>query len=177
MIVKLLLEHDADPNYNGHIGKSPLRCTIDIEIIKILLKYGAKVDCRDFIQITPLMNALDCKQFEWAKLYLEHGANINHCRNDGRTALHEASITGKLQTIEFLLKHGANIEAIDEYKCTPLHLAARNDGPLWVENEHKEQPDAVKILLKNGANPNLKDIDLKTGLQYAVEGRHYEICS
>ena len=27
----------------------------------------------------------------------------------------------------------------------------------------------------NGANPNLKDIDLKTGLHYAVEGGHYEI--
>ena len=30
LIVKHFLEHDADANYNGHIGKSPLRCTIDI---------------------------------------------------------------------------------------------------------------------------------------------------
>ena len=166
-IVKLLLEYGADPNHIDKLWSSPIHYTVDSEIIKELLKYGAEVDSEDSSGMTPLMRALAGEKFEIAKIFLDHGANINHCDNDGLTALHEASNTGQLETIEFLLKHGANIDAIDDEKCSPLHLAARrNNEPFWEE----EQPEAVKILLKNGANPNLKDIETKTGLHYAVIG-------
>ena len=179
-IVQLLLQYGADPNYIDIIGKSPIHEAVIfnyIEITKELLKHGAEVDRESIIEMTPLMHALYEKMFEIAKICLEHGANINHqCSKDGRTALHVASNTGKLETIEFLLKHGANIDAIDDENCTPLHLAARKEFP-WTENDSllREQPEAVKILLKNGANPNLQDMHSKTGLYYAVRGRNFQI--
>ena len=54
---------------------------------------------------------------------LEKGANINTTTIDGVTALHQAVIDGKLDTIKLLLDKGADINAQDYEGWTPLHAA------------------------------------------------------
>ena len=72
-IVKLLLQHNADPNLIDKLWKSPLHIAVKnghIGIIKELLKHGAEVDGKDGVKMTPLMSALDGKKFEiatWGK--------------------------------------------------------------------------------------------------------------
>ena len=148
-IVKLLLEHDADPNHIDKIGNYPLHCTVNSEIVKELLKHGADVDSENRFQRTPLRCALNCKQFETAKIFLEHGANINHCTNDGHTALHEASITGKLKTIEFLLKHGANPNLKDIDSITGFHYAVIG-GNFQIVRLYLEYATNLDLCIRDG---------------------------
>ena len=150
-------------------SKSPLHCAVkhgNIEMVKELLKHGAEVDSEDNFQCTPLMDALKRNQFDIAKLLLEYGANINHCDNRGMTALHSAAAIGHVKTIEFLLKNGANVNAIDNIKYSPLHTATEMEE--W--DEFSEHSDCVKMLLENGAIPNLKATHLlQTALHFAAQ--------
>jgi Ankyrin repeats (many copies) len=43
--------------------------------------------------------------------------------NDGYTALHYASITGRLTVVRYLIQNGANVNAMNIGGMTPLHLA------------------------------------------------------
>ena len=42
-----------------------------------------------------------------------------------RAALHIAAINERVEALDVLLTNGANLDAIDEFKNTPLHLAAK----------------------------------------------------
>ncbi|KAF8497808.1 ankyrin repeat protein [Russula emetica] len=74
------------------------------------------------------------------RLLLERGADINAQNRGGRTPLHFASITGKLEAVRLLLKHGADVEAKDNDRMTALQEAA--------EEGHDE---VVKLLRERGA--------------------------
>jgi ankyrin repeat protein len=86
-----------------------------------------------------------------------HGADIQARTTNGRTALHYASMIGRVATMQWLLQQGANINAQDKLGQTPLHLATQNDTT-----------SAAHLLLTKGANPNVANIDGETTLFYAV---------
>ena len=157
-IVKLLLEHKADANFENLSGKTPLQFAVlqgHIEIIEELLKHGAKVDLIGGLKVTPLMNAFLADRIDIAKILLDHGADINHCWTKGRSVLHHAGVAdGNFRKVEFLLKNQADVDARDSSDCTPLHLATmfRHDK-------------VVKLLLINGANSNLIDNEELTAFQ------------
>ncbi|CBF75199.1 hypothetical protein AN3871.2 [Aspergillus nidulans FGSC A4] len=56
-------------------------------------------------------------------LLLENGAEVNASNNNGRTALMEAALWGRLETVEILLSHGANKTLRDTNKKRALDLA------------------------------------------------------
>lgn len=88
---------------------------------------------------------------------LAHGADIQARTANGRTALHFASVIGRVATMEWLLQHGANINAQDKLGQTPLLLATQNDTT-----------SAAHLLLMKGADPNMANIDGETTLFYSV---------
>lgn len=59
---------------------------------------------------------------------------------------------------DVLLKNGANVNSIDSDKNTPLHLAAQRSEP----------DDLVSLLIKSGADVNLKNKYGKTALDIAI---------
>jgi hypothetical protein len=62
----------------------------------------------------------------------------------------------KYKSCEALLKGGANPNIVSEpYGESPLFVAS---GFSWVDNQAKEDPKYVKLLLKYGANPNINYI-------------------
>ncbi|XP_052086013.1 serine/threonine-protein phosphatase 6 regulatory ankyrin repeat subunit A-like [Mytilus californianus] len=101
------------------------------EVVKILLKYGAKVDLTveedDFQEddglsltirygYTPLFAACQRKYYEIVDMLLETGANLNK-------ALYDACREGYLDTVQFLLQKGAQVNLIGRYGQTALYGA------------------------------------------------------
>jgi len=81
----------------------------------------------------------------------------NPIERTGYTAnpLNIAISKGDLQTVKKFIEYGADVNQISE-DFTPLMIAARY-------NKH----EIVKILLENGARPNLKNEKGYTALKYA----------
>jgi len=79
-VVKLLLEHGADPNVKNRDGKTPLHNAASeghLEVVKLLLERGADPNVKDDDGNTPLHNAAWRGHLEVVKLLLEHGADPN----------------------------------------------------------------------------------------------------
>lgn len=83
---------------------------------------------------------------------------INQGDHYGRTALHLAVLTARLDMAETLISKGAVVNAQDEDGETPLHLA--------------ENVFATEFLLKKGkANPNIPNVDGICAIHLAVQRR------
>ena len=128
-IVRLLLDHGADPEANaeGDIGEKPLH----------KMSYGQYRSPEDGVRV--------------AQLLLEHGVDVNTRRQDRRTPLHIASHFGEFEIVQVLIDHSADVDAVDDSDKTPLHDVS--------EGEYESQEDGVRIaqlLLDHGADVNAK---------------------
>lgn len=96
-----------------------------IEILKLLLTNGAKVDAKNIIGQTPLFSAVISDNPEGAKILIAHGAKINVRQDGGWTPLHLAALNGYSDVARVLIKNGATIKAKNSDKKTPLELALK----------------------------------------------------
>ena len=130
-IVRLLLDHGADPEANteGNCGAKPFHS----------LSCGKFKSQEDGVRV--------------AELLLEHGADVNTRRDDHWTPLHLASLWWKLDVVQLLIHHGAEVNAVDDFGKTPLHEVSQG------KSESESQEDGVRIaqlLLDHGADVNAK---------------------
>ncbi|XP_004930731.1 ankyrin-3-like [Bombyx mandarina] len=185
-VAKLLLEHGADPNKRYFFG-SEINLVSDPEYLELLLTFGANPDSRDRAGLTPLMKAARQKKgIEAVLLLISFGADINamaDARNDYRTVLHYAVLSGNPDVVNLMIKQGArvNYDCPELSKPSPLDLAIlKGDvtmvqlllsagaqvnasssvigSPLHVacSDNIDNRKEIVKILLESGADPNLK---------------------
>jgi hypothetical protein len=131
-----------------------------IEIMKILLKVGAKVDGLDSRGSTYLASYgfFDTRV---ERLLLGAGANLNARDDEGATALMHASGFGYEEAVRLLIEHGANLNLKDNKGRTALMHAAAG---LYV--------DAIPELLRSGADLYARDLDGKTALDIAQAAGH-----
>ena len=141
-IVRLLLDHGADPEANaeGSMGEKPLH----------KVSVGEYRSQEDGVRV--------------GQLLLERGADVNTRRNDHQTPLHLASYFGNVEIVRLLLDHGADSEANAEcdYGAKPLHSLSCG--------KFKSQEDGVRVaelLLDCGADENTRRDDLWTPLHLA----------
>eukprot|EP01113_Clastostelium_recurvatum_P050398 TRINITY_DN952_c0_g1_i1.p1 TRINITY_DN952_c0_g1~~TRINITY_DN952_c0_g1_i1.p1 ORF type:complete len:157 (-),score=42.09 TRINITY_DN952_c0_g1_i1:70-540(-) len=81
----------------------------------------------------------------------EYNVTVNAVDAQGNTALHAASQTGELSSVQLLLRYGANVNATDKSGETPLHKAA------W-----RGHAEVCKILVTAGADRTKRNRDGKT---------------
>ena len=74
---------------------------------------------------TPLHIAIRLGNLEDARLFLEHGANVNKQGDIGYTALHNASMQSNAAAVRLLLEHGANCDVKSDFGETAIGLAVR----------------------------------------------------
>lgn len=84
------------------------------------------------------------------------GVDVNCMDDVGQTLLNWASAFGTLEMVEFLCEKGADVNR--GQRSSSLHYAACFG-----------RPGIAKVLLKHGANPDLRDEDGKTALDKARE--------
>ena len=148
--------------------------------------------------IDELFNAALDGKLEIVESYIENGFDVNQPNQDKRSLLMLASFNGHTPICQYLINAGAHVEARDFNGRTALMFAST--GPfaetvsLLLKNEanpnsvdHNEQfsplmhaaaeghIDVVKVLLNNGANKTLKDIDGDTAESFARQNQHFAV--
>ena len=165
-LVQQSLEAGADVNCAyGEDLHLPLQhaidCASDIDIVQLLLSYGAKVDLINDEGYTTLHYAVMEGKEEIFALLVKHVDGVNVEDLDGWTPLHwAASDRGHEKILRILLDNGAsNLNRIGLHGRTPLHWAVRfsYDGTI------------IRKMLQNGADLLIRDDDGNTSLTYAVE--------
>ncbi|KAK0417986.1 hypothetical protein QR680_013313 [Steinernema hermaphroditum] len=185
---RLLLENGADPNARYFDG--PEICHVpptETQFLSLMLNFGANPNVHDRDGLTPLMKACRAKEqgFKALRILLDHGADINALakpKQDLKTALHYAVLSGSLDLVCFLIENGANVNMSRDYdKASPLDLAVLTDNPHMVATLLEAGADVdtvhslvgsplhfacstaplinrvqiIELLLRCGANPNL----------------------
>ena len=156
----------------------PLHRVADVKtkskIVSYLLQRGANPNIRDTYDQTPLLHANNIKA---VRALLDHGADPNIADNRGLTALHMAALGDKrqesVQITKALLQSQANPNSQTLTGQTPLHFAVSNLST-WGSNS-KGRAELVRILLEQGANPDIADNDGKRPIDVAKDNGLDEI--
>ncbi|KAJ6461869.1 ankyrin repeat-containing domain protein [Mycena vitilis] len=164
-VVTLLLQHGADPNFDGDHGPSlsAFQWNKHPGMAQILLEHGAGIDLSDsHIHIygdvygTTLQAASYMGNRAIVELLLDRGADVNLTGGHYGTALQAASLKDST-IVELLLERGADLQLQAGYYGTALQ-AASHVGNLAV----------VKLLIPRGADINIQGGHYGTALQAAA---------
>uniref|UniRef100_A0A803TNM7 Ankyrin 1 n=1 Tax=Anolis carolinensis TaxID=28377 RepID=A0A803TNM7_ANOCA len=187
--VRLLLQYNADIDDITLDHLTPLHVAAHCghhRVAKVLLDKGAKPNARALNGFTPLHIACKKNHIRVMELLLKTGASIDAVTESGLTPLHVASFMGNLPIVKILLQRGAspnvsNVPILNgilrqgELKRslalpsppqddqTPLHCAARLG-----------HCSMVKLLLENGADPNLSTTAGHTPLHITAREGHLD---
>lgn len=146
--IKPLLARGLDPNLReparGETGLIVALRNDAMDVFELLLAQPKiELEAQAGNGNTALMMAAFRNNLPAVKALLARGAQVNR---PGWTALHYAAAAGALDIMHVLLEHHAYIDAESPTKVTPLMLAAREG-----------QEEAVKLLLREGADAGLRD--------------------
>ena len=129
------------------------------DVIELLIMFGADVNWQNEKKNSALINAVLSSNYKVAKILLEANADVNIQNYNGETPLILVSGMGQFfekNILKLLLEYKANINITTYKGRTALMYASINH---FYEN--------AKLLLKNGANVNIKDDLTYSALCYA----------
>lgn len=161
-IAQRLLEYGAQVNSQaGFYNTTPLHGAAQngsLELVKLLVSKGAKVNAVDKEFSMPLAKAVQADNLEIAKFLLEHGADktINHADTEFQTAIFKAR---SAKMAQLLIANGANVSDRDKKGQSVLFHAIANYLDF----------DLLKVLLQNGADINEQDKSGTTALLWAAQ--------
>ena len=129
-LARVLHRNKSSVEPRGHFGNVPLHSAAyygDLEMVQVLLEYGADVNTKNSVGCTPLdFASLGGRHNEprVARLLIEHGADPNTRDMVGLTPLHRASRSGRIEVLRLLIEHGGDVEVKDDRGRTPLDIAS-----------------------------------------------------
>lgn len=174
--LETLLKKGVDPDTTNHNGYSMLYEAAykgNLSATKLLVKYGADVNIEadnSSCSRTPLIEAIRYRHYNIALYLIEHGANLNDSDSCfERTPLHwiayrgfsDDDLNNVQKIITYMKNHGVNFNQFDRDNDTPLQLALTT---YTSQNVSKN----VKLLVENGANPNLNTSDYNSPFVIAL---------
>ena len=167
-IVEQLLKSGADVNAQDVYGRTPLSEAISAgnssEVVRILIKYGAKVSVEGGLLFRSLyFEKTGVEGFDIFRTLLIAGADISIKMEPWRTPLMEAAWNGDVGAIFRLTKFEKRIDARDSSGRTALMWAAIS-GDLC----------SIRCLLRLGADVKTSDQGGRTALWYAIARRNKE---
>lgn len=114
---------------SGYNSVAPLQLAAsegNVPIARVILTYGASVDCTDAQYATPLHDACEQGQIEMVRLLLDSGANPNSLNSRMQSASMLAAVAGSLESLEMLVNAGADLGLQDIVGRTALYFAAQS---------------------------------------------------
>ncbi|XP_028156508.1 ankyrin-3-like [Ostrinia nubilalis] len=159
--IKALLDAVEDiANYGSCENVTPLHVVSAqgrVEVIQLLIEYGAIIDVEDFDGDTPLHDAALANQHESVELLLHAGADANISNDNLLTPFHLACSKGGYRSVQNLFPFVYNINQLATGDESPLMLAIRGGSE-----------DVVKFLLDNDADHIVKNQNGHTALDIAM---------
>lgn len=201
VMIAALLDHGANPNLTNTFGESPLhqlvRSCRPLPAVELLLSYKAVPD-HPALFGTELSMAARCDDDALLRIMLENGVTPNLRDEDGKTALHHASMEGRLNVAQLLLDRGADLDLRDAWGNSALALGISGQhveivtlllqhGALLHPNENTAHPPLyyattanstrlVSLLIAEGAKPDFPSaIDGTTALHWAAYRGYTEV--
>lgn len=157
-VVGNLIYRGMDPNTPTEKGEPALvfavRSGAHKSVAFLLKQPGIQVDATNTADETALMLAANANDLVSANLLIEAGASVNR---PNWTPLHYAASKGHTAMMRLLIDNDAYIDAESPNGTTPLMMAAYYASPI-----------AVKLMLEEGADPNLQNQDGQTALDMAL---------
>lgn len=190
-IAQLLLDGGVSPNTLNKENLTALFVSCvrdDIDMVQLIVKYGADVDIRGDDGISPITICVDKGHTEILKVLVHFsnkttlsmaalcgnqtlldalivtGADVNQLFDKHQTALHIASHHGHSACVQSLLQHGANVHLVDMWQNTVLHEATYSGCKQTVQILLDHCPQLV----------NLTNINGSTAIHIAARHAHYE---
>lgn len=134
----------ADPD-----GSTPLMWAVykvDHQLVRALLKDGAKANVVNNYGSSPLTEAVKLADLDMVRMLLDAGADPNSPNQDGQTALMLASSLGAVDIAKLLIERGAAVNAVEVFRG--------QTALMWAAAE--SHPQIVELLLKHHADPNVR---------------------
>ena len=169
-IMRLLLEHGADPTLYGWVEgevHTPLQhaCREGEDcVVRLLLDHGVDPDAAlHEDEWSPMCVAAAHNRVEVIRMLLDHGASTGLVRlaspgrTYGGTPLGTACTHGHVDAARLLLDNGADIELKNHARFTPLVCALNN-----------AMPAVVRLLLSRGADVERR-VEVARGLDYRYQ--------
>lgn len=164
---KLLIDAGADVNDEDITKQTALHIAAEngfIDIAKLLIEKGAKLDVTDEKGCTPLYKACGAKTEDCALYIIQCAGNSTNMETKiGKTPLRKAAARGHRRIVESIFqKHDCDINVLtskDAKERTPLHAAAQYG-----------RKDVVEYLLQQGVPVAVYDKNQQTPLRACFNG-------
>jgi hypothetical protein len=165
-VIRALIDAGANVDIADHDGRTSLHWAAWAgwpRAAGLLISHGADPDGRDARQSTPLHYAAWARFADVAQLLICRGADVNARGSRGHSPLHVAAELGDSgeEMVELLLARGADANIRTDHGATPLHLAATTGFG----------GEAVRALLRHGADASAKDADGRTPADWVHDRR------
>jgi len=136
------------------------------ELIRCLLRHGARVDMPDAHGSTALLFSAFHGNTRVAKELLLHHANVNHSNTRGFTPIMVAAQAGCTAMVRLCLKHGAPAHGTRSPNGFTVLMSAAQQG----------HSDVAALLVKHAADVNAREGEEgNTALMYAARRGHGQI--
>lgn len=125
-LMRLLLEHGADPNIATGEGSTALMAAAGVNWV-----------------VAQTYSRSDNEYLEAAKLCLEKGADVNAVNSQGFTAMHGATNRGFDAMVKLLAEHGSKLDVKDKQGRTPMTFA---EGVFLAVQPPVRKPTTIALL-------------------------------
>jgi len=162
-----------------------------VEIVKMMIKFGANVNAADKYHRSPLFAAVTSNRFEPEIVQSLTDSGAIWEPQDRDEALFKAAKAGSLDVIKILITNGADVNLRDKNQSTTILEAVKGSKPhraqtvqylmdhgaklesqewdeVLLEAAGRGCVEVVNIAIKNGANVNVRDKDQSTPLIEAI---------
>jgi ankyrin repeat protein len=127
-LMRLLLEHGADPSIKTYEGSTALMATAGINWV-----------------VAQTYSRSEEEYLEAAKLCLEKGNDVNAANNQGFTAMHGATNRGFDKMVQLLADRGSKLDLKDKQGRTPMNYA---EGVFLAVQPPVRKPSTITLLEK-----------------------------
>ena len=170
-IIKFFLDNGSNVNFrNNNYHALTMICSLNYtntEIIELLLKYGADVNMCGINDWPPLFFSVNLLNYNFVKLLIINGANVNYLDNIKNSVLHLSCYNKNGQRnaiVELLIESGTDVNIKNNYDDTALMMIIKY--PL-----NNTDFEIIKLLIRKGSNINYRDSEFMTLMMVCIMSR------
>ncbi|MCP3926279.1 MAG: hypothetical protein GY714_27250 [Desulfobacterales bacterium] len=175
-LINLLIDNGADLNKNAKNKITPLFLALGKRIVKnqpniinLLIEKGADINAQNKLGDT-VLHYESMNGFKDIAVLIKNGAKIDAKNNKNETPLLVAVKKRRIDSVRELLKYKSNINAKNINGETALIIVVKKK---YYSKRHDY--NIAEILIKSGADIELKDNKGKTALDYARDNKRDKI--